>query len=902
VARGARRAAAAAPGSGDGGTDRAFAGLVRDALAHLYDPVALRRHALAAVGGRAAGPAGPGAGRALQRELLAAVEALRPAGAGAAATARGPGRRHRLLVLRYVEALPVAAVQARLAISRAEYFREHQRAVAAVAEVLRERWAPPAGAAAAPPTPSAVAPRERAAGAHNLPRQLTSFVGRARELAEVRRLLAAVPLFTLTGAGGCGKTRLALRAAADVAAGYPDGVWLAELGALADPGLVPQAVAAAVGVREEPGRPLPATLADALREKRLLLVLDNCEHLLAAAAGLADTLLRACPRLTVLATSREALGVAGETAWRVPSLALPELLEGDHPPPAAAVAQCEAVRLFVDRAAAVRATFRVTPQNAAAVAQLCHRLDGIPLALELAAARVRVLPVAQLLGRLEDRFRLLTGGSRTAVPRHQTLRAAVDWSYALLTPDEQTLLRRLAVFAGGWTLEAAEAVGSGGGIEPAAVLELLTRLVDQSLVVVEEQPDGTARYRLLETLRQYAREKLAAGGAAAGVRGRHAAFFLSLAGAAEPELRGVHAAAWIDRLERELDNLRGALEWAAATGAAELGLRLAGALFWFWLRRHAAEGRTWLARLLGLRALRARPASALARGRALAEAGMLAWGMGELDEARRLCGEGLALARQAGDRAALAWAAYSLGHVASERGEDALARPLLEEALALYEAAGDRRGVAFALRTLAEIARRGGDDDRARAHLERALALYREVGDESGMGGARIVLGHLACEQGDHARARQAYEASLAHFRAGGDSPGGVVALEGLARLAMLQEDYAAARAAYAECLERYHQIGRRQGVGRTLEWLAAEASAQGQWERALRLAGAADTLPAPPVAGGLAPARADVQQVRAQARGALGEAAAAAGWAAGRAMSLDQAIASALEDAPDSA
>jgi len=437
--------------------------------------------------------------------------------------------------------------------------------------------------------------------AHNLPLQLTSFVGRDRERAGVRRLLATSRLVTLTGPGGVGKTRLALRVAADVLPEYPHGVWLAELAVLADPARVPQAVAAAAGVPEDPARPLLAVLADALRPRRLLLLLDNCEHLVGACARLADALLRACPGLTVLATSREPLSIAAEAAWPVPPLAVPD---AGKPPPGGTAARYEAVRLFRDRAAAARPTFRLTRRNAPAVAQLCARLDGLPLALELAAARVRVLPVAELAARLEDRFRLLTGGSRAAPARQQTLRATLDWSYDLLSEPERALFRRLAVFAAGWTMAAAEAVGAdadGQGIAPGEVLDLLTGLLDKSLVTADEQPDGTARYRLLETVRQYAQERLAAGGEAEVVQRRHAAFFLGLAEAAAPELLGGRQTAWLDRLEREHDNLRAALEWLTERGAVEAGLRLGNAVGPFWLTRgYLQEPRERLERLLAL--------------------------------------------------------------------------------------------------------------------------------------------------------------------------------------------------------------------------------------------------------------------------------------------------------------
>jgi predicted ATPase/class 3 adenylate cyclase len=346
--------------------------------------------------------------------------------------------------------------------------------------------------------------RSLQAFANNLPVQATSFIGRERDIAEIQRLLSSARLLTLNGAGGVGKTRLALQAAADLLETYGDGVWLVELAPLADPDLVPQTVAFALGVREEPGRPFTQTLADYLRNKKLLLLLDNCEHLVDACARLADTLLRSCPDLQILATSREALGVPGERTYRLPSLGLPDPA---RLPPMDVLAQFESVRLFRERAQLHQPAFAVTAANAPALAQVCHRLDGIPLAIELAAARVRSLPVEQIAARLDDRFRLLTGGSRTALPRQQTLRALMDWSYGLLTDGEKTLLRRVSVFSGGWTLEAAETVCAGDGVDDWEILDLLTRLVDKSLIVYEER-DGEARYRLLETVRQYAQERL----------------------------------------------------------------------------------------------------------------------------------------------------------------------------------------------------------------------------------------------------------------------------------------------------------------------------------------------------------------------------------------------------------
>jgi predicted ATPase/DNA-binding SARP family transcriptional activator len=459
------------------------------------------------------------------------------------------------------------------------------------------------------------------APSNNLPLQLTSFVGREREMEEVKRLLSTTPLLTLTGSGGCGKTRLAVEVAADLIDEFPDGVWLVEFASLSDPSLLPQAVASSLDVREQPGRSILATLSEYLKPKRLLLVLDNCEHLIEACATLSESLLRACPKLQILATSRVALGIAGELTYRVPSLSLPDTKQIQSIS-ASDLAHYEAARLFIERATFSRPTFTVTDRDAPIVAQVCHRLDGIPLAIELAAARVKVLSIDQIAHRLDNCFQLLTGGNRTALPRHQTLRATMDWSYGLLSETEQMLLRRLSVFAGGWTLSAAEAVCAdtlppaphlrgelssvnGGlrgvrvpGIRPDEILDLLTQLVDKSLVLAEEQ-DKEARYRLLETVRQYGREKLIEAGEVEVVSKRHLDWYLSLAERSEPELRRPNQIVWFKRLEVERDNLRAALAWSLESEEVEAGLRLAGALRWFWFVRGCmSEGREWLEGML----------------------------------------------------------------------------------------------------------------------------------------------------------------------------------------------------------------------------------------------------------------------------------------------------------------
>src|SRR5579884_1260938 len=498
--------------------------------------------------------------------------------------------------------------------------------------------------------------RSLEAFAHNLPVQLTSFIGREKEMEEIKRLLSTAHLLTLTGSGGCGKTRLALQVAADRVEEYADGVWLVELAAIADLGLVPQTVAVALGVSEEPNRPLGETLANYLRPKSLLLVLDNCEHLLTACAQLADTLLRTCPKVRILASSREGLGLLGEALYHVPSLSLPD---EKRLPTLEQLSQYEAVRLFVERAVLSRPDFAVTAQNAASVVQICSRLDGIPLAIELAAARARALAVEQLAQRLDDRFRLLTGGSRTALPRQQTLRATIDWSYDLLSQAERTLLRRLSVFLGGWTLEAAEAVcadashappraaamgagehaaapleagsreNAGGPVAAEAVLDLLSRLVDKSLVLVEESAEAEARYRLLETVRQYSRDRLMESEEARDLRCRHRDWFLTLAEGAERRLRGPDQVAWLNRLAQEHDNLRMALEWCRAEedAGAEAGLRLAGALWRFWrVRGYLSEGRERLEAALAQASASERTAQ---RAKALYGLAALAWGQGD---------------------------------------------------------------------------------------------------------------------------------------------------------------------------------------------------------------------------------------------------------------------------------
>ncbi len=671
---------------------------------------------------------------------------------------------------------------------------------------------------------------------NNLPQQVTSFIGREKEIEAVKTLLDKTRLLTLTGSGGNGKTRLSLQVAADVLENYADGVWLIELASLADPALVPQTMAQALSIPEEPGKPLAQTLVAALKDRKMLLVLDNCEHLLSACERLVDTLIRACPALKVLASSREGLGIAGETLYRIPSLSLPDL---KHMATAASLGMYEAVRLFVDRAAAVLPDFVVTNQNAPALASVCHRLDGIPLAIELAAARVRSLSVEEINSKLDNRFRLLTGGSRTALPRQQTLRALIDWSYDLLTTQEKMLLCRLSVFVGGWTLAAAEQVGAGAkeigeGIEDWEMLDLLTSLADKSLVFARTQGE-TTRYRLLETVRQYARDRLTESGESLTVRARHANCFLTLAEEARPKLRGLEQGQWLDVLEEEHDNLRQALTWYGEdlenAEAGEKGLRLGAALQQFWQTRgHVSEGRERLSALL------AHPGGQKhteARADALNGAGVLARMQGDYDEARVLSEEGLTIARELGDKSGIARSLLTLGTVALDQGDYDGARVQYEESLTIQRTLGSKWGIAASLLNLGIVALERSDYDGARVQYEESLTMFRELGDKSRIAISLGNLGNVATEQGDYVAARVLLEEGLTIRRELGDRSGIAFSLLNLGNVATEQGDYDGARVLLEEGLTLQRELGDKYSIAYSLSNLGNVAKARGDYDGA---------------------------------------------------------------------
>lgn len=601
---------------------------------------------------------------------------------------------------------------------------------------------------------------------HNLPIQPTSFIGREQELKDIRRLLGKTHLLTLIGAGGSGKTRLALQFAADAIDEFDKGAWFVELAPITDPALVPVAALNALDLREVAGREPLDVLSDYLGTKIIFLVLDNCEHLVEACAQLAAHLLTHCPNVQILATSREALGIPGEVLYRVPTLALPD---PKHLPALASLSQYDAVRLFIERAAAVQPDFSITNANAPAVAQICYRLDGIPLALELAAARIKLFSPEQIAARLDDRFRLLTSGSRTAVPRQQTLRAAIDWSYSLLSEPERILFRRLAVFAGGWTFEAAETVCEGNGIDALDILEALAHLVDKSLVTTERRAQET-RYHMLETIREYALEKLNQANETDALRARHLEFFVAFSEQVEPELTRADQFVWLERLGDDADNLRAALDYSLGAGHVDNGLRLAGALMRYWdLGANWREGLEILEKLL--RHPKA-TAKSVIRAKALLSGGIMAENLGAVRARQEYFEECMEIAR-----------AYH------ESG----GKPILAEALGWY---GD---AAFKSKP-----------DVWEAMINEGYEIACSLNNEWLIGWLTFLRGHISRAKNDLKGARELYQASSDHFKAEGDGFWADVALFQASRIFYKEGDYARARREIEASLEFSRKLKQR--------------------------------------------------------------------------------------------
>jgi predicted ATPase/class 3 adenylate cyclase len=594
---------------------------------------------------------------------------------------------------------------------------------------------------------------------HNLPFQLTSFIGREKAIAEIRRELEKHRLVTLTGAGGTGKTRLSLQVAAELLDQFPNGVWFIELAPITNPNLIPQAIHITMGLVEQPGKSLVQMLMDFLRDKQALIILDNCEHLIEACANLTAELLSHSPALKILASSREALGVKGELAWRVPSLSLPDpkkISELDQ------LTQYEAVRLFIDRASVANPRFEVTKVNAPIVAQICYRLDGIPLALELAAARVKVLSVNQISARLDDRFHLLTGGARTALPRQQTLRALIDWSYNLLSEKEKVLFQRLAVFVGGWMLEAAEIICAGGILEPYEILDLLTNLEEKSLIIPDEVA-GAVRYRRLETIRQYAREKFLETDEVETVRNKHLAWVLEWAEKIEPELQGRNQVVRLKQVKAELDNIRAAIEWGLGMGQIENSMRIVLALEKFWDGKHPyQESRHWFEKGLSFRESLTKHTLA----KILSDAAWLAYRQNDLEAMALFIEESLTLARALNDDPLIARALRITSAVHMARGEFLEWKRWNEEAHSIYQELDDKAGLVLLAQdeALAQTFFQR-DVNRAIEILEGHLSVVEALDDISTSAWFQYALGSFNLMRGEFEKARALMKNALLIFR-----------------------------------------------------------------------------------------------------------------------------------------
>jgi predicted ATPase/DNA-binding winged helix-turn-helix (wHTH) protein len=725
---------------------------------------------------------------------------------------------------------------------------------------------------------------------NSLPVQRTGFVGREKEVTAVRELLMRqdVRLVTLTGPGGIGKTRLAVQVASGLVEHFPSGTHFVPLFALRNPGLVASTIIQTLGLQEIGGQPPLEIIRENLQgplHGPMLLVLDNFEHLVEAAATVAE-LLVVGPNLKILVTSRAVLHVYGEHEFPVPPLALPD---SQSIPEIEILSQYAAISLFVQRAVAVKPDFRLSTENAVAIAEICVRLDGLPLAIELAASRIKVLSPSSIQTRLARRFQLLTGGARDLPQRQQTLRAAMDWSYDLLGDGEQKLFRRLSVFVGGCNLEGVEAVCDTKYDLGLDLLDGMTSMVDKSLVRLIETAKSESRFVMLETIREYALEKLQASGEEALTKRAHAAYCLVLAEEEATEQNGAEGMEWLDHLALEHDNLRAGLEWLIETGEAEWGLRLGAALFRFWeMREYLAEGRDSLGKVLKLAGA---AAPTKLRMRTLFAAGALALEQGDYVSADALITESLSIARQLGDKQGVAVSLNALAVNARHQGDVPVARALFEESLVLWRELGDQKAVARSLSNLANIIKLQGDSAGALSLYGECLAIFQELGDRAGVARSMSYQGDAASEQGDSATAQRLYEQSLTIFRELGDRCGIAGTLADLGNLARQQGNCSTACALYRESIKLFQELTHKRGIARLLECFACSAAVQLKAERVLRLAGAAAALRqhigAPPTSA----EQAKLEISLLQARQMLTDMASTTAWSEGWALSAEQAI-----------
>lgn len=762
---------------------------------------------------------------------------------------------------------------------------------------------------------------------NNLPIQPTSFIGRERELKDIRSLFGRTHLLTLTGAGGSGKTRLALQFAADAVDEFDKGAWFIDLAPISDPALVPNAVLNALNLVEEPGRAPLDTLTDYLGAKVIFLVLDNCEHLVEACARLAHHVLTHCPNAQILATSREALSVPGEVTYAVPVLGLPD---PKHLPSLEAVSQYDAVRLFIERALAIQPNFSITNSNAPAVAQICFRLDGIPLAIELAAARIKLFSPEQIAARLDDRLRLLTGGSRTVMPRQRTLRAAIEWSYSLLSEQERILFRRLAVFAGGWTFEAAEQVCRGDGLDEFEILELLSQLVNKSLVRTDLRGEET-RYGMLETIREYAAEKLIESGEVSILRTRHLEFFVSFAEQAEPHLKRSEQADWVERLNQELDNFRAAFDWSLVEGHVQDGLRLGVALDRFWdmetnwregwehleklLRHPAAATRTTLRaaalnaaanlqRFLGDGAVRDRyshetieiarecgePARAiLAQVLAGYAQSMLADNPALADS---MDNEALAIARALDDEWLLGYVLLNRGFLQNAKKDNLSARQVFEESLAHFKSCGDTHYIDMSSLHVSQTLSLMGDNVRAREQIEERLPMLRRQKNQFPVATRLLTLGEIARAENDYPLAKSYYAEGLAIVREIGGKTIMQAYCGNLGYVALFEGELETARLLFAESFALAQRLNDKSTIAGVFYGLACLAAAENKAHHAVKLFATGNAIFEMGDKNTLTPADiAEYDRYLNLARGQLTEQEFNAAWNKGRALTMEQAI-----------